>query len=157
MPLLLGIPRDPLRSQQTTVSCFPAYTVVSWRGWEHQMDVEVSIGGPDQLDVLASLEDWLLNEPDLKGCPVTRPPATPQPGQMGALSEVLVVALGSGGMGVALARSLSVWLSTRFSELPIRIRTSKGEVEFKARNTEDAKALLELLTPLVSGSDSDPA
>jgi hypothetical protein len=121
------------------------------------MNVEVSIGGPDRLDELTNLEDWLLNEPQLTGCPVTRPPAAPKPGQMGALSEVLIVALGSGGMGVALARSLSVWLSTRVSELPVRIRTSRGEVEFKARNAEDAKALIDAVIPLVSSSDTEPA
>ena len=121
------------------------------------MNVEVSIGGPDHLEELASLEDWLLNEPELMGCPVTRPPATPEPGQMGALSDVLVVALGSGGMGVALAQSLSVWLGGRVSQLPVRIRTSRGEVEFKARNVEDAKALIDAVIPLVSGSDIEPA
>jgi hypothetical protein len=121
------------------------------------MNVEVSIGGPDHLDELANLEDWLLNEPELMDCAVTRPPAAPEPGQMGALSEVLVVALGSGGVGVAFARSLSVWLTTRVSELPVHIRTSKGEVEFKARNVEDAKALLDAVIPLVSGSDTEPA
>jgi len=121
------------------------------------MNVEVSIGGPDHLDELTNLEDWLLNEPQLMGCPVTRPPAAPEPGQMGALSEVLVVALGSGGMGVALARSLSAWLSTRVSELPVRIRTSRGEVEFQARNVEDAKAFIDAVIPLVSGSDTKPA
>jgi Effector Associated Constant Component 1 len=121
------------------------------------MNVEVSIDDPDQLDAVASLEDWLLNEPDLMGCPVTRLRATPKPGEMGALSDVLVVALGSGGMGVALARSLSVWLSTRVGQFPVRIRTANGEVEFRARNAEDAKALIEAITPLVSGSDSQPA
>jgi len=116
--------------------------------------VELSIDGPDRLEELASLEDWLLNEPSLTDCPVTRPPAIPGRGDMGALSEALIVALGSGGTGAALAGSLSVWLSTRVSDLTLRIRTAKGEVQFKARSSKDAKELIEAITPLVSGSDA---
>jgi hypothetical protein len=121
------------------------------------MNVELTVGGPDSLSDLTNLEDWLLNEPELTNCPVSRPPAVPEPGQMGALTDVLVVALGSGGMGVALARSLSVWLNTRASDLTLRVRTPKGEIEFKGRSAEDAKALIDAVTPLVSGSDLEPS
>jgi hypothetical protein len=80
-----------------------------------------------------------------------------EPGQMGAVSDVLVVALGSGGMGVALAGSLSVWLRTRVSDLNLRIRTQRGEGEVTANNTKDVEALLAAITGLVSQSGAEPA
>ena len=121
------------------------------------MDVEISVGGPGRLGELESLEDWLLDEPGLAGCPVVRPVVTPEPGQMGAVSDVLVVTLGSGGMGVALAGSLSVWLRTRVSDLNLRIRTQRGEVEVTANNVKDAEALVAAINGLVSSSGAEPA
>lgn len=121
------------------------------------MDVEISVGGPGGPGELENLEDWLLDEPGLAGCPVVRPAVIPEPGQMGAVSDVLVVTLGSGGMGVALAGSLSVWLRTRVSDLNLRIRTQRGEVEVTANNVKDAEALVAAITGLVSSSGAEPA
>lgn len=121
------------------------------------MDVEINISGSSDAAELKNLEDWLLDEPGLAGCPVTRPAGRPEPGQMGALSDVLVVALGSGGMGVALASSLSVWLGTRVSDVSLRIRTMQGEVELTASNTKNAAALIEAVTTSVSSSGAEPA
>jgi membrane-associated two-gene conflict system component 1 (EACC1) len=119
------------------------------------MNVEISISDADQHPrTLKNLQDWLLNEPALLDCRVSRPPAIPEPGQMGAVSEVLVVALGSGGSGAALAGSLSVWLSTRVNDMTLKIRTQKGEVNFHARSTKDAKELIEAITPLISETDA---
>jgi hypothetical protein len=121
------------------------------------MDVEININSSSDAEELKNLEDWLLDEPGLVGCPVTRPAASPEPGQMGALSDVLVVALGSGGMGVALASSLSVWLRTRVSDVSLRIRTKQGEVELTATNTKNAEALIEAITTSVSSGGAEPA
>lgn len=76
---------------------------------------------------------------------------------MGALSDVLVVALGSGGMGVALASSLSVWLRTRVSDLSLRIQTKQGDVELTASNAKNPEALIEAITTLVSSGGTEPA
>jgi hypothetical protein len=73
---------------------------------------------------------------------------------MGALSEVLVVALGSGGSAAALAGSLSVWLSTRVNHVTITVRNRNGEVKLDARSTTDPKELIEAFAPLVSDSDA---
>lgn len=121
------------------------------------VDVEIRISGSSDIEELKNLEDWLLDEPGLAGCPVTRPAAIPEPGQMGALSDVLVVALGSGGMGVALASSLSVWLRTRVSDLSLRIQTKQGDVELTASNAKNPEALIEAITTLVSSGGTEPA
>ena len=76
---------------------------------------------------------------------------------MGALSDVLVVALGSGGMGAALAGSLSVWLRTRVNDLSLRVRTKQGEVELTASTTKNAEELIEAITTLVSSGGAEPA
>ena len=120
------------------------------------MGVEISISGPDHLAELASLEDWLLSDPELRSCEVTRPPVVPQPEQMGAISDVLVVALGSGGTGAALATALSVWLRTRVHDVTVRLQAPKGVVEFRARTTQDPRELIAAITPLVSGNDPGP-
>lgn len=121
------------------------------------MNVELTVGGPGSLDELKNLEDWLLDDPELAGCPITRPAGSPAPGEMGALSDVLVVALGSGGAGATLAGSLSVWLRTRVGDVTLRVRTPQGETELTARNARDAQALVASVSSLLSGSDAGPS
>jgi hypothetical protein len=122
------------------------------------MDAQLSLGG-DAVDLadLKSLEDWLLDEPLLAGCAVTRPVAAPEPGQMGAISDVLVVALGSGGAGAALASSLSVWLRTRVGNISIRIDTEHGKIEVSATNVRDAESMIRQVVQPVPGSGPAPA
>src|SRR5215471_9859486 len=121
------------------------------------MNVEITVGGSGSYDELKSLEDWLLDDPELAGYPVTRPASAPGPGEMGALSDVLVVALGSGGAGATLAGSLSVWLRTRVGDVTLRIRTPQGEAELTARNAKDPEALIASVSSLLSGSGAGPA
>jgi Effector Associated Constant Component 1 len=117
------------------------------------MELAISIDDPDQRGELTSLEDWLLRDAGLRDCAISRPPAIPRPGEMGAISEVLVVALGSGGSGVALATALSVWLRTRVHDVTIRLQGPAGTIEFSARSTQDPRELVGVVTSLVSGSD----
>jgi hypothetical protein len=121
------------------------------------MNVEISISGPSHRAELVSLEDWLLREPRLADCPVNLPPAVPAQGQMGAISEVLVVALGSGGTGAVLAGALTMWLRTRVNDLTIRIHTPNGDLEYKARSSKDPNDLISAIRPLVSGNDTSSA
>jgi Effector Associated Constant Component 1 len=122
------------------------------------MDIQLRLSGDtSDLADLKSLEDWLLDEPLLAGCAVTRPAAAPEPGQMGALSDVLVVALGSGGAGAALASSLSVWLRTRVSHVTVKLRVGDRELEVSATNMRDPEPLIRELVAPVSGSGPEPA
>jgi hypothetical protein len=118
------------------------------------MDVEVRIAGDGGIDALASLEDWLLADPELASCEVSRPAASPSPGEMGALTDILVVALGSGGVGVALANSLSVWLGTRVDKVTLRIGTQKGDIELTGHRAEDITTLIQALSIASTGSGS---
>jgi hypothetical protein len=118
------------------------------------MDVKLTVCGDGYFEELKNLQDWLLDDPELAGCPITRPASSPGPGEMGAVSDVLVVALGSGGAGTALASSLVVWLRTRVGDITLRVRTSAGEAELTARNAKDAEAVIASVATLLSGSDT---
>jgi Effector Associated Constant Component 1 len=95
------------------------------------------VSGPDQIPELASLEEWLFEDPELRTCRITRKAPEPRPGEMGGISDVLIVALGSGGAGAALATSLSVWLRTRVDRVSVRLKTDKGEIEVRASGTDE--------------------
>jgi hypothetical protein len=70
---------------------------------------------------------------------------------MGGLTEVLVVALGSGGSVTVLAKSISAYLSIQRSNITIHVRNARGsELELSATNVADARGLI---TSLLSDDD----
>jgi hypothetical protein len=76
------------------------------------MDVQIRLSGDAAQALLAELRTWLSREDALRGRVSAEQPAILH-GQMGALAEVLVVALGAQGAGTALATSLAVWVRHR--------------------------------------------
>jgi hypothetical protein len=74
---------------------------------------------------------------------------------MGAPTELLVVASAAGVM-TALARSLSVWLTQRRSDLTVKVTGSDGrEVSVSARRVTDPEQLLRaVLEPVAQDSMS---
>jgi hypothetical protein len=102
------------------------------------VEVRISLVGGG-LAELESLSHWLRGEPEMAGrVRLSGPPL--QAGELGAVSEVLVVALGSGGAATAviaaLAGSLKVWLShPRRPEIAIKIHRPDGNsVEITAKD-----------------------
>ncbi len=89
---------------------------------------------------LASLASWLTDNETLRGRvrPQQRPP---EPGQLGAVVDVLTVALGSGGVGVALVQALCTWLRQRRPTATITLRGADGRslrIDFqRAHDTEE--------------------
>lgn len=107
------------------------------------MSVWLSVEGEDRAEGLAELADWLRREPDLRG--LVRPlAATPAPGELGAVTDVLVAAVGSGGALSALAASIKVFLTLpRRSDVRIVIRSPDGSsVELDAKRVGDVEGLL---------------
>jgi hypothetical protein len=101
----------------------------SGRGAGDRGDVQVriSIVGGDQAE-LESLDGWLRRERELAGR-ITFATARPREGELGALGEALVVAVGSGGALSVLATSLKAWISLpRRSDVRIRVQGSDGRV-----------------------------
>ncbi len=118
-------------------------------------DPQLSISAEDG-DVLRSLLDWLRHEDTLRGR--VRTAQTPvRPGEMGGVLDVLVVALGSGGAGAALATSVSTWLSQpRRADVKLTVTAEDGRhIELDARRIRDPAVLLREVERLLRTEDSE--
>jgi Effector Associated Constant Component 1 len=109
------------------------------------VEVRISCVGGDRAVGIESLSDWLRGEPELAGRLRVAGPM-PGEGELGALADVLVVAVGSGGTLSVLATSLKAWLAQPHGQhVRIRLRRDGGEtVEIDANriDAEQADALL---------------
>jgi hypothetical protein len=82
-------------------------------------------------DDLFQLLEWFRNDDSLRGR-VSLPTPQIREGQMGDLYDVLVVAVGAGGLGPALAMSMSAWLKTRRSQVKLMLKRNGIEVVLDA-------------------------
>lgn len=83
------------------------------------------LGHSDPHNEFLSLRDWLVREPLFRGGVYVENRVV-EPGDMGTLEDVLIVALGSGGAATVLAKSVSVWLQQRRSGLSVQITGPDG-------------------------------
>jgi hypothetical protein len=116
------------------------------------VDLQIRIDGGTAEDYTA-LASRLNGNRDFRGRvrQVTGPPVD---GSLdGGIVELLTVAVGSGGLGVALTRSLNTWLSTRQRHLTARVTVNPDgrTVELHARNPNTQE--LELLGNLLRDAD----
>ncbi|MEV4062196.1 effector-associated constant component EACC1 [Nonomuraea dietziae] len=104
--------------------------------------VELRVAGGDTVGELVSLTTWLQSQRELQGRvrAVTR---TPGSEELGGGVELLTVALGSGGVGVVLARAVTVWLTNRKSDVSITVTSENRSVTVEAKRVADALPLLE--------------
>jgi Effector Associated Constant Component 1 len=109
------------------------------------VEIRISVADGDQAD-LESLDDWLRGEPELAG-QVKAAGSPPTRGHLGALTEVLTVALGSGGAITVLAASLKGWLSLpRRSDVTVKIDRADGSsVTIAAKRVAAGQADIELI------------
>jgi hypothetical protein len=106
------------------------------------VDARIQVIGGDAVSELASLWEWLRVEPHLRGH-VRVVSAPPGEGEMGAVVDVLTVALGSGGAGAVLASSLNTWLRHRRADVTIVVSTCEHRtVQVEARQVADPLPLL---------------
>jgi hypothetical protein len=112
-------------------------------------------GGEDPYAELVSLRAWLAAEGALRGRLTIDQPPVPS-GQMGALSDVLVVAAGAGGAVTVLASSLSVWLKHRRADVTIEVRGEDGRsVTVTAGRVASAEAVIrEVLSGRGTGGEA---
>ena len=120
-------------------------------GWIASTEVRLRIEGGNEIDEIADLWDWLRGERTWSGA-VRAVRTAPSEGELGGAFDVLAVALGSGGAGVALAKSLTVWLRTRRPSVAITVTTSTQKVTVEARNV-DRTDILPLLERVLSDGD----
>lgn len=97
----------------------------------------------DSGERLAELSDWLGQEAMLRG--LVKGNTTPGPGELGSMTNALVVAVGSGGVLSVLAASLKAYLALpRRSDVRIKVggRPDGRTVEIDAKRVRDVEALL---------------
>lgn len=91
-------------------------------------------------DDLRSLRHWLLDVYDLRG-PVDLRQADPQPGELGSVTDALVVAVGSGGAITTLTGALVSWLRHRTTDLTVRlVRPDGSAMEIDGRRVRGVDA-----------------
>lgn len=108
------------------------------------MDVELITeisGVPDEAE-LRSLADWLRQETPRPGR-IELAAAEPQPGEMGAISETLQVALGAGGAATVLAGSVGTWIKSRQQAVRVRLRRGDGEELLIEGSVKDPEQLID--------------
>nr|WP_232542398.1 hypothetical protein [Nocardia bovistercoris] len=100
--------------------------------------------------------NWLRDDPEL-GDLLTLDAKFRQSGAIAeATVQVLSIALGSGGIGVVLARSLSGWLANQRSDVKLTISDANGhKVELDARRVRDTPQLLDMVARMLSEPEPD--
>jgi hypothetical protein len=83
------------------------------------------IGTNEPFEEVQNLRSWLGNEREFRGR-VDLDAAAVRPGEMGALVDVLTVAVASGGAVTVLANSVSLWLQQRHSALKVEVVNPDG-------------------------------
>lgn len=92
---------------------------------------------------LEDLSEWLGRERELRGL-VKDGSSTAGPGELGAAVEVLVAAMGSGGILTVLITSLQSWLSSiHRTDLTVKLTGPNGSVSLNAKRVKDPEALLQ--------------
>jgi membrane-associated two-gene conflict system component 1 (EACC1) len=79
---------------------------------------------------------------------------------MGAVSDVIAVALGTGGAGTVLARALVAWISHRTTDVKLVLTRPEGtELSIDAHRVDDPQALIasiaDFLDAPAAGRNSD--
>ena len=119
------------------------------------VEVKITAAGDHSAEEMRSLREWLLQEQELRGR-VTLDEAAPEPGTMGALSEVLTVTLAPGGFGTVFAGAFIAWIRHRTSNADYRlIRRDGSVIEVSAKHVRglDGEALQTQVAELLGALD----
>ena len=101
-----------------------------------RMQVEIAIDGADAIAV-RSLEKMLTGHNDLRG--LVRPLIpVPRSGAMGSPIETLLVTVGQGGAGAAVASVLISWIRRRTGAVTLKLtRPDGGEASVEAQHVKN--------------------
>ncbi|MCW2918499.1 MAG: hypothetical protein JWN52_6567 [Actinomycetia bacterium] len=104
------------------------------------MEAQIRVSGGDDVAEFIALREWLTGERALTGT-VRVVQLPPGEGELGGVFDMLAVVLGSGGAGVALAKSLTVWLQTRRTDVTVTVTSPSGSVKLDVQRIKDASVL----------------
>jgi hypothetical protein len=105
------------------------------------MDAQIRISGGAGGE-LADLDEWLGDEDELRGR-VRHVRGLAGDTELGAVVELLSVALGAGGAGTVLASSLKTWLLIRKTTAKITVEHAGRSVTLDIQTAADVAPLLE--------------
>ncbi|MCX5065661.1 hypothetical protein OOJ91_07175 [Micromonospora lupini] len=106
--------------------------------------------GNDVAHELASLYSWLQRDDEFRGR-VKTVTAELKPGDMGGVTAMLTVALGSGGAVAALGGTLNAWIAARRTKVSVEI-TNGGYACRVEIDTANASAAAELLRKAIASA-----
>lgn len=99
-------------------------------------EAHLRITGGDPVGECAALWEWLVDEPEVRGR-IRRVSKPRVPTDLsGGVVEVLTVALGSGGVGAVLARSLNTWLQTRRASVTLTVSVNDRTANIQAQHID---------------------
>jgi hypothetical protein len=100
-------------------------------------DASITVTGGD----VTALLSWLRGERALAGrVSLIRTP--PGDGELGGAIDMLTVALGSGGVAVALANCLTTWIRSRQRKVSLTIEGTGGRLTITSEGPADLMPLL---------------
>jgi len=106
------------------------------------MNLRLSVESSDEVSDFEELADWLRQEEGLRGL-ITEEDPGPSDEELGALVDVLIAAIGSGGALTVLLNSLQAFLTTRGTDIKIRLKGKDGrEVTVDAKRVKDMDDLV---------------
>jgi hypothetical protein len=118
-----------------------------------------AITGSDlSADDLRSLRHWMLDVHDLSG-PIDLRRTAPRGGELGGVTDALVVAAGPGGALIALTGALVSWLRHRTADVTIKLVRADGssmKIDGKRVRGVDAEQLSVMIEQLAAQL-ADPA
>jgi membrane-associated two-gene conflict system component 1 (EACC1) len=114
------------------------------------VDLQVRIEGGSVKDYV-ELTGFLNGNRDWHVRQVTGPPVDGALG--GDWVEMLTVAVGSGGLGIALTNSLNKWLETRRADLVAKVTVTKKGRTVRLRACETNAEALRLLSEILRDTD----
>ena len=104
----------------------------------------VTIKVNDDSRAFLSLCNRLREDDVLRGLARPQSPEIGE-GQLGAVSDALVVALGTGGAITAFVRTIPVWLKTQRAGTRITVELEDRTVHIECDNAQEARKMLERL------------
>jgi hypothetical protein len=104
------------------------------------VDARIMVPDGDIAEYLALL-NWLRGDRELASR-VRLTCALPREGEMGAAFDMLTVALGSGGVAVALANCLTTWIRSRQRKVSVTVESAGGRLTITSDGPADLLPLL---------------
>jgi Effector Associated Constant Component 1 len=115
------------------------------------VEVQIRVSGGDDIEEVSDLWEWLRGERELAGA-VRAVRSVPGETELGGAFDMLTVAVGSGGAGTVVAKSLIAWLRTRHASVVVIVATETRTVTIKACDL-DADTVVPLLRQVLSDDD----